>query len=122
MPRPDPIVQAKRVELVDDRFPNEKRRRVAEYIDEHWNEADNLTLTEIAGETGTSRQHVKNTLETHFDVVEPAGGDGVGNAVGQSETMELVLRAYRMGYRDGRQDAGFVEPTDSLEELMEEAR
>lgn len=119
MPRPDPIVQAKRVRLVDDSYPTDERRRVAEYIDDNWNDADGITLTEIADATDTSRQHVKNTLQSHFDIVE--GPDMSSNRPRQDlgNVVEIILRAYRMGYRDGQQE---LEEEGSVDELIREVR
>ncbi len=126
MPKADPIVNASKVRLVDDNYSTEKRERVAEYILQHWNQTPDITLTEIANATGTSRQHVKNVLDDHFEAVnteskmnddrtrQPAipARDGV-----DPELLKRVLQAYRIGVRDGAADD--VEPgmTDELVQL-----
>lgn len=124
MPRPDPIVQADRVELVDDEFSTQKRQRVADYILDNWNDSDEITLTEIAEETATSRQHVKNTLEEHFrsadQGIERDGGGLSGEL--DERAIRLVLHAYRLGYRDGRRDARSGGPDDSIAQLLEHLR
>ena len=124
MPQADPIVRASQVRLVDDNYSTEKRERVAEFIDEHWNENNGLTLTEIANETKTSRQHVKNVLTDHFEMVHeqetmdsnrsqtPPIPDREGI---DTELLGKLLTAYRMGCRDVQNDE--IEPGIS-EELL----
>ena len=46
----------------------EAREKCADTIEEMWSEEP--TLDEIAEETGNSRQHVKNTLSSHFHKVD----------------------------------------------------
>ena len=122
MPRADPIVRAKQVRLVDDEFSTPKRERVAKYIEKHWNESGDLTLTDIAEDTGTSRQHVKNVLSDHFEMVNEMDSQPDQPAVPErdgvdAELLRVVLNAYRIGLRDGATDD--VEPglTDELLEL-----
>lgn len=125
MPQADPIVRADKVELVNDDFSGDKRRRVVEYIQEHWNNKRDITLTEIANETETSRQHVKNVLEDHFEEVrgqttmdnnrsdQPVLPDRDGV---DPELLSIVISAYRIGVNDGSSDE--VEP-GITEELIE---
>lgn len=123
MPRADPIVNANKLELVDDNFATDKRERVAQYIEEHWNDNPDITLTEIGETTGTSRQHVKNVLKDHFeDATGNSSNDRTGKAVPARENVDpellrRVLNAYRIGLRDKETDD--VEPgiTDELLEL-----
>jgi len=120
MPQADPIVRAEQLRLVDPDYSTPKRERVAEFIDENWNESRGLTLTEIAEETETSRQHVKNVLEDHFEMVDDmdTGKPAVPERDGvDAELLRVVLNAYRIGLRDGSSDD--VEPglTDELLEL-----
>lgn len=122
MPQADPIVRADRVQLVDDNFATEKRERVAKFIVDHWNDQDDLTLTEIAEETGTSRQHVKNVLDYHFESADEQSmnqdrSSGAPALEGiDSELLQKLLTAYRIGVRDGSSEE--VEPGIS-EELLE---
>jgi len=121
MPQADPIVRAEQVRLIDEDYSTPKRERVAEYIEQHWNESRGLTLTEIAEKTETSRQHVKNVLEDHFEMVDKmddTGKTAVPERDGvDAELLRVVLNAYRIGLRDGASDD--VEPglTDELLEL-----
>ena len=126
MPQADPIVRAQKVQLVDDHFSTEKRERVANYIKENWNDSDDITLTEIAEETKTSRQHVKNVLEDHFergngqtnmdhnrsDQTPVPDRDGV-----DPDMLRVVIDAYRLGVRDGASDEKEPGITDELLEL-----
>lgn len=122
MPQADPIVRANRVQLVDDNFATDKRERVAKYIVDHWNGQENLTLTEIANETKTSRQHVKNVLDDHFESAdEQQMNQDKSRAVparGEIDSVQLqkLLTAYRIGVRDGSSED--IEPGIS-EELLE---
>lgn len=118
MPRPDPIVRARRVRLVDDEYPNAKRQRVAEYIVEHWNKNDGMQLTDIAEECDVSRQHVKNTLEAHFEIAEEEDGDRSPASELDSGTLEIVLQAYRLGYLDGQRDKDEIDAREVLRELL----
>lgn len=118
----DPIVQADTIRLVDDDFPTDKREMVAEYIDEHWNEQRGLSLTEIADETGTSRQHVKNTLEKHFEIADHEPDVGSEDLLDRDDldiaTIDLVLEAYRKGYQDGRRDETDSKIEDRLRDVL----
>ena len=122
MPRADPIVRASRVRLVDDDYPNEKRQRVAEYIDEHWNDAGGLQLTDIAEECDVSRQHVKNTLEKHFkeNVGEEEKIPFQTVDISERDTLQLVFEAYRMGYRDGARDSVDLSNRQDFKRLVEQ--
>jgi len=125
MPQADPIVRAQRVELVDDDFSTDKRERVAKYIQENWNDDPQITLSKIAEETDTSRQHVKNVLDDHF---EDAGRTTTKMTDNQRqpaipdrenvdpELLRIVISAYRMGCKDCQSDD--VEP-GITEELLE---
>lgn len=108
MPQADPIVQAEEVRLVDDDYPSPKREKVAKYIDENWNDEGGLSLTHISEETGTSRQHVKNTLTAHFEAVNPKTNGKADLQLDRdgldADMLELILEAYRKGYQDGRDD------------------
>lgn len=123
MPRADPIVNADKLELVDDNYATEKREKVAKYIEEHWNDNPDITLTEIGEATGTSRQHVRNVIDNHFeDATENSMNDSTQKAVPAREDVDpellrRVLNAYRIGLRDG--DTEDVEPgiTDELLDL-----
>lgn len=118
MPQADPIVKSPTVRLVDDSYPTPKRKKVAEYIDENWNENNGIALTEIAQELGVSRQHVKNTLEDHFEIAENDNGETVADHNFDSNVLELILEAYRRGYRDGRQDEKDVKLNGDLDQLL----
>lgn len=118
MPQADPIVKSPTVRLVDDSYPTEKRKKVAEYIDEHWNENNGIALTEIANEVEVSRQHVKNTLEDHFEIAENEKGEGAADHDLDASTLELILEAYRRGYRDGRQDEKDVKVNGDIDQLL----
>jgi len=107
----------KRKTHIPEQHRTPKRSQAADWIEEHaaddWR---NWTHTEIADETGFSRQHIDNVVEYYF---EPAGADsdvealadelGLGNvsslerAVGGDVSRELLI--YRLGYRDGQRDA-----------------
>ena len=46
----------------------EERERMADVLDEHW--GTGKTLAEMAEIAGYSRQHVKNTLSSHYRMIE----------------------------------------------------
>lgn len=83
----------------------EARDDAAEYIEEMWP----TTLTEIAEESGYSRQHVKNTLSRYFKPAEEEGNN-MEITAGDAPDLNLpghereLLQAYRLGYRDGFED------------------
>ena len=110
MPQADPIVRADRVQLINDDFSTDKRERVANYIEQNWNENNGLTLTEIAEETGTSRQHVKNVLADHFKMVNDMDDNRSPQpAIPERDEvdpvlLQKILTAYRIGCRDASSD------------------
>lgn len=114
------LKEADRIERrthVPDKHRTPERSKVADWIEEHaaddWQE---WTHQEIADETGYSRQHVDNVVEYYFqpegktsDVEALADDLGIGDistlqhALGADVSRELLI--YRLGYRDGQQDA-----------------
>lgn len=109
------ILEAEELERVDppDEQRTDARDEAADWIEDMWP----ATLSDIAEESGFSRQHIRNTLDTYF---RPAGSS-LQTMAAQPDTLEGledlpvpkherdILRAvnlgYRLGYQDGREDA-----------------
>lgn len=57
-----------------------------------------MTRTEIAEESGWSRQHISNVLRHYFEEVNQPAGDI------DTSRFDSVFEAYREGYREGFND------------------
>lgn len=114
------LTDAERIERkthVPENHRTRQRTEVADWIEEHaadeWREWKHQ---EIADELDYSRQHIDNVVRYYFqaagessDVEALADELGVGDigslqeAFGADVSRELLI--YRLGYRDGQQDA-----------------
>lgn len=112
--------QIKRKETVEPENQTPKREAAAEWIEEHVVRAERYretTISEMAEESGWSRQHIANTLEHYFEPA-PEGEDSL--TVGGVD-VDLLLQVYREGYRNGLQDAreGNFEEGKTFGEVVE---
>lgn len=98
----------------DDRTP--KRTEVADWIEEHAaDEWERWSTSQVADETGYSRQHVDNVLRYYFkpvresnvfeDIADRLDIDDLedrNDLLGELTSKELLI--YRLGYRDAVHD------------------
>lgn len=100
--------EIERKENIPKKDQTDDRDEAADAIERMWP----ATLTEIAEETGYSRQHIRNTLDVYY---RPANTSGPGMNLDELGDLSIpgrereLLQAYRMGYRDGFQDAQNIE-------------
>jgi hypothetical protein len=91
-----------KLERVENPEPDtEERREAAETIDALWR--TDATLTDMAEESGFSRQHIVNVLDSHFMLIEPEETQEETIEVPRSvlddpEKREAWLRGYETGY------------------------
>lgn len=96
------------IERIDNPEPDtEERKKQADVIDELWH--TDATISEMAEEAGYSRQHVINTLESHYNVVERSDETSEEETIevpksvlDDREKREAFLRGYETGFSMGK--------------------
>lgn len=113
--------QIARKDSVSPEHRTEGRTQAAEWIQEHivrarrWPE---VTMKQIAEESGWSRQHIANTLEHYF---RPADGEGHGLTI-DGYDIKTLLEVYREGYRAGYDDAKHQRKPKEFDEVLSAKR
>jgi len=110
----DPILDAERIERkpVPKHDKTEDRDNAARFIEEMWP----ASCTKIGEEAGYSRQFISKVLKLYFrpaDSADNGGEEAAAPEMGQSDissqsvTLDVMklVEIYRMGYRQGREDA-----------------
>lgn len=93
--------EIRRKDSVPEQDRTDDRDEAADAIEEMWPS----TLTEIAEEAGFSRQHIKNTLELYFELVNQPDENRVSldihipeDLADDSKTRDAYTRGYVAGY------------------------
>lgn len=122
---PQSITKADSIKRVP--VPEENRTpdkdEAARWIEQLWP----TTMTEIAEQSGYSRQHIKNTLVDYFEIDEDSGGQDIPHTPDQgdldldSPVVKALLIGYRLGWRDrGDEESGGVSTGESIDSVIGE--
>lgn len=95
-----PAIQRK--DDVPEEYRTDDRDAAAEYITEEVVEEGRwpVTMTQIANETGYSRQHIKNVLEYYFEATRAKDEPPRQIEVPEDVDAQSYLRGFIDGYRD----------------------